>query len=384
MRRGLTITAAAAVLSVCGVTPASASSTWTLEPTPTPALGVDGQLLAVSCLTANDCTAVGGYTSTAGPVPLAERWDGSTWSIQTTPVPTGANFSILDGVSCTSATNCMAVGSYGTAPGNNSIPLAEHWDGSSWSIQTMPVPAGGFGFQLKAVSCSTATSCTAVGQYQTGTVPLSLGEGWNGSTWTVQTMPSPSHVADLVVLEGVSCTAPGTCTAAGWFQRGGTRVFVTLADKSLDGAWKVSSTRGPSAILGQLYGVSCTAADSCTAVGISSSSSGPLAEHFSRNTWAVQAIASPAAGILYGVWCVSAGTCTAAGASGPDAQSGNNASALAEHFSGGTWHRQATASPASGQELAGVSCVLATVCTAAGFRPETFTTGSSPLAEQSH
>ena len=260
MRRGLTITAAAAVLSVCGVIPASASSTWTLEPTPTPAQGVDGQLLAVSCLTANDCTAVGGYTSTAGPVPLAERWDGSTWSIQTTPVPTGANFSILDGVSCTSATNCMAVGSYET-PGSNSLPLAEHWDGSSWSIQAMPVPAGGFGFQVKAVSCPTAASCTAVGQYQTGTVPLSLGEGWNGSTWTVQTMPSPSHVADLVVLEGVSCTAPGTCTTAGWFQRGGTRVFVTLADKFFNGAWKVSSTRGPSAILGQLYGVSCTAAD---------------------------------------------------------------------------------------------------------------------------
>jgi hypothetical protein len=213
--------------------------------------------------------------------------------------------------------------------------------------------------------------------------PLGVGaaESWNGSTWAVQPMPSISRSARLILLKGVSCTAPGVCTAVGWFLRARS-AFVTLAERSVNGVWKISSVRGPSATQGQLLGVSCPAANNCTAVGMSTSN-GPLAEHFSHSTWAVQAVASPAQGLLNGVWCISAATCTAVGASGPGAEAGNNASALAEQFSGGTWSSQATASPPAGQELAGVSCVSATVCTAAGFRPLTDTTASSPLAEQS-
>ena len=41
---------------------------------------------------------------------LAEVWDGSTWTVQSTPNPTGATSGSLYGVSCTSATACTAVG----------------------------------------------------------------------------------------------------------------------------------------------------------------------------------------------------------------------------------------------------------------------------------
>jgi hypothetical protein len=53
-----------------------------------------GLLIGVACTSATGCTAVG-YSSPNGanlvnhpsPATLAERWNGSTWSIQPTPQP---------------------------------------------------------------------------------------------------------------------------------------------------------------------------------------------------------------------------------------------------------------------------------------------------------
>ncbi len=378
MRRVLMITATAAALAVYAAPAADAAITWTVQPTPTPAQGVDGLLLAVSCVSSSDCTAVGGYTSNAGPVTLAEHWDGTSWAVQATPNPTGASFSTLEGVSCPSASDCTAVGEYDSNHGS-SLPLAEHWDGSTWTIQAMPVPSGAFGVQVKAVSCPTASDCTAVGHYaKQGSPDLTLAEHWNGSTWAVQAMPIASPVASSVFLTGVSCPAPGQCTAAGWFQRNGTGAFVTLAENNYSGSWRIRSVRGPSATLGQLNAVSCTARNSCAAVGFSNAN-GALAEHWDGSTWTVQDTPEPAATILNGVSCTSAASCTAVGFSGSVVAP----VAAAERFAGGAWHREATASPAANEVLAGVSCVSASICTAAGYHAVSSTTVQSPLAEQS-
>jgi hypothetical protein len=45
--------------------------------------------------------------------------------------------------------------------------LAEAWDGTSWSIQTTPGPSGGQLPELSGVACTTANGCTAVGDYYT-------------------------------------------------------------------------------------------------------------------------------------------------------------------------------------------------------------------------
>jgi hypothetical protein len=72
--------------------------------------------------------AVGGGTYT-----LAERWDGTSWTVQSTPSPspigsrpnaTGA----LSGVSCVSETSCTAVGSYADSTGRE-VTLAEGYAG---------------------------------------------------------------------------------------------------------------------------------------------------------------------------------------------------------------------------------------------------------------
>src|SRR5205814_9194602 len=81
------------------------------------------------------------------------------WSLQSVPIPAGAGSSILSSESCASATACTAVGGYVTGNGFSTVQytLAERWNGSTWSFQTMPNPVGAVNSYLNAVSCPSAT-----------------------------------------------------------------------------------------------------------------------------------------------------------------------------------------------------------------------------------
>lgn len=63
------------------------------------------------------------------------------------------------GVSCDPAGDCTAVGAVGLRPQRS---FAERWDGSSWSLQRISSPKGG---QLVAVSCPSTRHCVAVGAF---------------------------------------------------------------------------------------------------------------------------------------------------------------------------------------------------------------------------
>jgi hypothetical protein len=164
---------------------------WMITPTPNPAGASYATLAAVSCTATTACIAVGhaSYASSPFSLPLVERWDGSSWTIQNTPSVAGGG--ALTSVSCISATTCEAVGG-----------PAEGWNGSSWTIQNTPGVAGGG--DLTSVSCTSATTCEAV--------VSGLAEGWDGSSWTLQSGPS---VASATTLSGVSCTSATTCEAVG-------------------------------------------------------------------------------------------------------------------------------------------------------------------------
>jgi hypothetical protein len=180
----------------------------------------NGYLGGVSCVSAAACIAVG---SGANFETLVERWDGTSWTIQTTPNPAGATNIALSAVSCTSATACTAVGSYSNGAGDT-VALIERWDGMSWTIQSTPSPPGPDS-ALYGVSCTSATRCTAVGAagdglLSGGGIPAGgepLAEVWDGTTWTIQDPPAPGGGASAS-LSGVSCTAATACVAVGTIQ----------------------------------------------------------------------------------------------------------------------------------------------------------------------
>jgi hypothetical protein len=152
---------------------------WSVAVTPT---GTGGGLVSVWC-PGTDCMATG---ISGFPSAISERWNGSKWSlIPTAPVPVGAT-SDLSGVSCAASASCFAVGSV------NAQTLIEHWQGSKWVRLKSPNPAGAGSAELRGVFCLSTAACWAVGSSdkQAFTSPAStLAEHWNGTRWSIVTTP---------------------------------------------------------------------------------------------------------------------------------------------------------------------------------------------------
>ena len=87
-----------------------------------------------------------------------------SWAIQATPNPTGAADTLLEAVSCPTATACTAVG-ITTSPTSNPAAVAEAWNGVTWVVQPTSSPAKAQATELSGVSCVTAAACTAVGHW---------------------------------------------------------------------------------------------------------------------------------------------------------------------------------------------------------------------------
>ena len=374
-----------AAMAVSWPAPATAASTWTIQATALPAGAEHGSLQGVSCVTGSACTAVGFYVKHNATRTLAEAWNGTAWTVQATPSPAALN-SDLGAVSCASSTRCMAVGSFQVAANDFSQPLAEYWNGSTWAIGAVPMPSGAVGSTLLGVSCAAAANCTAVGYY---IMPIghnhlnyAVAEHWDGSTWSIQATPKMARSQ----LSAVSCPSGTSCTAVGSYEPvppNGSQL--TLAEHWDGSTWTVESTPNPASPDASLAAVACSSPANCTAVGNNVPAVEvfqTLAERWNGSTWVIQSTPNPArtqSGSLTGLWgvsCTTASSCTAAATFGP---TNFTANAAAEYWNGTAWKIQATAQPVAGKHLVAVSCVSAHVCTAVGG---SFTTGTNRLLQQ--
>ncbi|HET7048946.1 MAG TPA: hypothetical protein VFI54_11830 [Solirubrobacteraceae bacterium] len=297
----------------------------------------------------------GGNTSRA----LTERWNGSRWSLVPARLPAGAIHGGFNDVSCTSARNCIAVGAYDINPRQSHV-LVERWNGSRWSIQTALNQAGEPVSLLSSVSCASARACTAVGEYGSpgNSPPFVLAEHWNGSRWSLQ--PAVSAGEPEGFLAGVSCTAPSACTAVGGGARGHARV-----ERWNGASWTLQHTPSvPKADLTLFSAVSCTSAIACTAVGTDSTGRAlfPLAQGWNGRRWSSQG-AHFAGDDFTSVSCTAPRACTAVG----DASGG--AQTLTAAWDGSRWSvqpsPQATDQRAN-HTLFDVSCTSRSICFAVG------------------
>jgi hypothetical protein len=132
------------------------------------AFGPAPENTSVTALSPTDAWAVGTVVNfrTGGRHPTTigkaaiEHWDGTSWSIVTSPNPDPTGPSNLDGIAAISANDIWAVGNIGAAK-----TLTEHWDGTSWSIIPSPSPAGNQN-QLFAVTALSDGTVAAVGHQE--------------------------------------------------------------------------------------------------------------------------------------------------------------------------------------------------------------------------
>lgn len=157
---------------------------------------------------------------------VAERWDGTSWTVQPTPNPTGVQFASLGGVDCTGPSACLAVGA------SDAGALAERWDGSTWTTDKAPNPPGGG--SLNGISCTSPSACTAIGFTFTRAGGLLLAERLNGTGWSIQSTPLIPAAHDMG-LPTIACSAKSWCMAVGGFENDGPG-SVTLAELWRGGA----------------------------------------------------------------------------------------------------------------------------------------------------
>ena len=108
--------------------------------------------------------AVGSFPKDAVETVVAEQWDGTSWTVKNTPIPSGGRNGFLGGVSCTAANACTAVGDFVNAS-NKVVPLAERWNGTNWIPQTVPAPAGA---SASSPACRAAPRSSASGATPSG------------------------------------------------------------------------------------------------------------------------------------------------------------------------------------------------------------------------
>jgi len=232
---------------------------WSVVDAPSPSSFESG-LTGVAAIAADDVWAVGFEVEGTIAKPLAEHWDGRRWSIAETPEVTrgDGNGAVLEAVTALAADDAWAVGS--TAAN----PLIEHWDGSSWSVVEAPgLPAGTADGLLRAVAASGPDEVWAVGWASSRLLGhgLPLAFHWDGSSWQDV---SPVSAGDGVdTLAGVAIGSSGEVWAVGGHREaspmGG--FWTALVEHWTGSAWEVVPTPAGSGRSELLYGAAAVPGD---------------------------------------------------------------------------------------------------------------------------
>ena len=255
---------------------------WSLVTSPNPG-PVSNSLAAVAVVSANDVWAVGSGSNTINTaLTLIEHWNGSSWSAVPSPNPAGWDYNALGGIAAISANDIWAVG-YSSKSDNSEQTLIEHWNGSQWSLVSSPNP-GSFQNGLNGVAAGTANNVWAVGSSSNNSNSgQTLVEHWNGSQWSVVASPNPSGSA-INTLNDVAVVSPNNIWAVG----SSNTFSLTLIEHWNGTKWSIVTSPSPGQI-SVLNGIAAVTANDIWAVGQSLAvpNGQTLIEHWNGSQWSI-------------------------------------------------------------------------------------------------
>ena len=305
-----------------------------------------GYLPFLSCPAAGDCVASGNYVDSSGiDRGLLLNQINGVWR-SPTPVTPPANAVVKDGltvlgVSCGSVAHCSVVGTYYDAALNQLSFIADEVAGRWLAAREVSLPANSLKSNqvsaVHSVSCRSAGNCSAVGTYDVNASPTSLTEGFvedeiAGKWLTAREVRLPAGISGnpYVSLDQVACGSPGNCSAVGSYIDTN-NVTHTLVVDEVSRTWKTAqSTFLPgdtSPFAGAtLSEVACVSAGNCSAVGTYNASGAGvegLVANETRGAWGraselrmpASAAANPQV-LLFGfqgISCASVGNCATGG-----------------------------------------------------------------------
>jgi hypothetical protein len=361
--------------------------------------GGGAQLFSVSCASAGNCTAGGYYTVSSGDTQafVVSQVHG-TWGTakQVAGALNQGGGGVVDSVSCASAGNCTAGGTYnaGSAGGffQGAFVVSEVngiWGTAKEVRGTAALNKGG-NANVTSVSCRTAGNCSAGGWYTDGSGnQQAFVITQTGGTWgTAKEVPGTAALnqTGFAVVNSVSCTSPGNCSAGGEYNdsSGNQQAFVVT---QANGTWSMAKEVPGTAALntgGSAYvtSVSCASAGHCSAGGQYKDSSGHVQQFVVNKvngTWGTAKEIPGTAALntggsngnpFSGPSCASAGNC---GAGGSYTDSSGHGQVFVASETNGIWGTAkevpGTAALNTGgfAEIMSVSCAPAGTCSAGGF-----------------
>jgi hypothetical protein len=303
----------------------------------------------------------------------------------------GISITILDGVFCTSGSNCWAVGQRQSGPAVLNQVL--HWNGKSWRNTTVPNPAGKSANSLNelfAVRCLSARNCWAVGEdtKNGGLTTLNQALHWNGRKWALVHTPDPAGTKanDNNELFDVTCTSSASCWSVGDF---GTPFSSTGHQKLLNqvlhwngNRWSRVRTTNPGGTsmnhLNSLFSVRCGSATNCNAAGDEGTTRASTFKvyneifHWNGKRWSQVRTPQPGPSgsgrysQIDALACGSATYCWGAGSYGSNSPALTSQNEIL-HWNGKKWTRSTVPNPAGDDnQLIGATCSSTRNCWALG------------------
>jgi hypothetical protein len=264
----------------------------------------------VACASSSRCIGVGNVVSreNAGAAASLDPMSGGLSTGQSLRLIRSSGF--LNGVSCPSASACLAVGENPNETRGIAVSLNPD-TATVRSGQELHVISGIF---ISGVACASSKQCVAVGHDSSGsgvTVALSPATGAILRGQRVQTIPGTGGVG----LEGVACPSSNLCVAVG--ENSGRSAGVAVPLNPANGAIRRGQSVRNVTHKGILFDVACPSTTVCLAVGWGASKPS-VAVPIDPNTGAVskgqsdRSISARAA-MLTAVSCPSRSLCVAVG-----------------------------------------------------------------------
>jgi hypothetical protein len=231
---------------------------------------------SVSCTSVGNCAVTGTYYGRVPQAFVVSENNGS-WGTAM-EVPGGFELATFRSVSCVSAGNCAAAGFSGSITNDASFgPLVVNEKNGTWgnAIAVPGTTANGRNAAV-SVSCASAGNCVAGGSYAPSIenpYQAFLAREKNGSWGTAFGVPGLAalNVDGNAGVASVSCKTARNCAAGGTYRDGSGHQQAFVVSEN-NGSWSKAIEVPGSAALNtggsaQIVSVSCTSAGYCAAVG---------------------------------------------------------------------------------------------------------------------
>jgi hypothetical protein len=306
--------------------------------------GDNSNVFAVSCPSAGNCV-VGGYYAESFTLwqPYVASEVNGTWG-NATEVPGMATLNKgeaeVQSISCTSAGNCSAGGSYGGVETASSVIDSQAFvvnevNGVWGNAIQVPGSAAlntGTDAGVISMSCSSAGNCSAGGNYTDSSshAQAFVTEEVNGTWADAIEVPGTAalNTGGNGWVASVSCTSAGNCAAGGQYTDSSHHAQAFVTDE-VNGTWgdsiQIPGT-GLGTGIGQAFSVSCGSVGNCVAGGSYNVTVGGFGSSVAfvasevNGTWgdAIQVPGTPAASefsnsTVYSVSCPPSGGCAVGG-----------------------------------------------------------------------